>query len=207
MEDILKQKKIDRLYHFTRAENIKNILDFGLMPRAELDAWGIESFYNDEFRYDKCLNAVCTSIEHPNYRMFYRLRITHPEIDWVVIRLDASVLLNFECAYCWTNAGDATMYSTPIVQRKGISAFESLFKNREGYPTREELNIPSYYPTNPQAEVLVFDTIPIEYVSCLYFEDQRTYDKYMDITAQKVDTYVYPEVYRQRRDSAFWQTR
>lgn len=161
MERILKQRNIDRLYHFTQAENLSNIFTYGLLPRKNLEEENIYSCFNDDYRYDDCLDAVCMSIEFPNYKMFYKLRQDDPNVDWAVLRLDAQILCDFECAYCWTNAGDASMYNIPLRERMGKRAFLGLFEDRPFYPKREELNISDWYPTNPQAEVLVFGVIPV----------------------------------------------
>lgn len=72
MERILKQRQIDRLYHFTQAENLSNIFRYGLLPREILENEEIDSCFNDDYRFDNCLNAVCMSIEFPNYKMFYK---------------------------------------------------------------------------------------------------------------------------------------
>ena len=207
MENFMRSRNIDHLYHFTRAENLENILEFGLMPRDDLDLLSIPSSYNDDYRYDNCTNAVCTSIEFPNYRMFYSLRKKHPEIDWAVLWIDANVLFELKCAFCWTNAGDATMFSTPIEYRMGIQAFKGLFSNRPNYPQRESLGIPDYYPTNPQAEVLVFDTIPTEYIKYIYFEDSATHDKYADIIPSNICSSWRSDIFGPRGDWDFWKTR
>ena len=75
MESFLKQNRIDWLYHFTRVENLPNILKYGLLPRETLEWNGIGSQFNDNYRHDCCLDAVCTSIEFPNYKMFYKYRM------------------------------------------------------------------------------------------------------------------------------------
>ncbi|MBE6047711.1 MAG: DUF4433 domain-containing protein [Clostridium sp.] len=38
------------LYHFTRVENLKSILEYGLIPRNEIDEE--EAIVNDDCRYD-----------------------------------------------------------------------------------------------------------------------------------------------------------
>lgn len=47
MEELLRERQIDTLYHFTRAENLANIFRFGLVPRKYLDENNISSRYND----------------------------------------------------------------------------------------------------------------------------------------------------------------
>lgn len=169
----MKERQIDRLYHFTQADNLKNIFRYGLLPRDELESRGIESSINDEYRFDDCLDAICTSIEFPNYKMFYKLRCENPDVDWAVLELNAEIVCDYQCAFNWTNAGDSASYSIPIKKRMTQSAFENLFEDKDGYPTRDELNIPDWYPTNPQAEVLVFDKIPISYIKKVSFEKKR----------------------------------
>lgn len=205
MKDIMEQRQIDRLYHFTQAENLENIFRYGIIPRATLDRRGIRSCYNDDYRYDNCMDAVCTSIEFPNYKMFFKLRKDNPEINWAVLRLDAQILCDFECAFCWTNAGDATMYNEPIEQRMGREAFLELFGNRYGYPQREDLNINDWFPTNPQAEVLVFGIIPVEYIQNVYFEKYTVKQEYRDVIPEEISASVNLDVFAPRNDWEAWK--
>ncbi len=206
MDKILKQKNIDTIYHFTRAENIINIFKYGIIPREILDRQEIVSCYNDEYRYDGCMDAVCTSIEFPNYKMFYKLRQENPGVDWVVLKLDAQILCDFQCAYCWTNAGDASMYNIPIEERMGVDSFLELFINKEGYPKREDLHIYDWYPTNPQAEVLVFGIIPINYMRNIFFETDEVRQRYLDIIPGDVASRVCKDVFCPRKDWEAWRS-
>jgi len=205
MERILKQRQIDRLYHFTQAENLSNIFNYGLLPREILENEEIDSCFNDDYRFDNCLNAVCMSIEFPNYKMFYKLRQDDPDIDWAVLRLDAQILCDYPCAFCWTNAGDSTMYNIPLEERMGTRAFLGLFEDRPFYPKRKELNIYDWYPTNPQAEVLVFGTIPIKYIQNVYFQNRQIFDRYKNDIPDCIDASVNPTVYSYRNDWEFWK--
>lgn len=206
MDRILRQKRIDTLYHFTRTENLENIFRYGIVPRETLDRRGISSYYNDEYRYDNCLEAVCTSIEFPNYKMFYKLRLENPETDWVVLKLDANILCDFKCAYCWTNAGDASIYTVPVEKRMSIEAFLELFDDREGYPKREDLHINDWYPTNPQAEVLVFGTISTDYISAVCFENFEDRKKYLDLIPIDISAIVNSKVFCPRNDWQAWRS-
>lgn len=124
MERILNDRQIEWLVHFTRAENLPNIFKYGLLPRSILLFNDISSCFNDNYRYDNCENAVCTTIEFPNYKMFYPLRQNNPEVDWAVLLLDAQIICDFECAFCSTNAGSAAMYNITIKERKGKGIFK-----------------------------------------------------------------------------------
>lgn len=204
MEKLLAKYNINSLYHFTRADNLTNIFEYGLLPRDVLSSRKISSYFNDDYRLDNCLNAVCSSIEFPNYKMFYALRQKDTNIDWAVLRLDAHILCNFPCAYCWTNAANSEISKIPLEDRKKTDAFLGLFENKPNYPRREELNIPDNYPTNPQAEVLVFGTIPIEYIYNVYFETQSVLNKYRTVIPNSIKAEIVPKVFRGRDDWQSW---
>ena len=205
MQEILEERNIEWLYHFTQATNLESILRNGICPRDILINNRMPSRFNDQYRYDECTNAVCTSIEFPNYKMFYKLRCDNPDIEWVVLRINASVLYKFNCAFCWTNAGDSSMYNTPLENRIGIPAFLHLFDNVLGYPFREVSRIPDYYPTNPQAEVLVFNTIPVDYIEAIIFNNYSTYFKYRNIIPEGIPAKVNENLFGPRKDYELWR--
>lgn len=204
MENILKERQIDSLLHFTRADNLPNIIEYGLLSRADLDLWEIESIYNDKVRYDKCKNAICMSIEFPNYKMFYSLRLENPGTDWVVLLLNAKILLDFDCAFCHTNAGSSEVFNIPLTQRKGKKAFMKLYEELPNGPTRNELRIGEWLPTNPQAEVLVFERIPISYIDIIYFERESVLTKYKNVIPKEISTEVDRDKVSWRHDYKYW---
>lgn len=203
MEEILRERNIRNIIHFTRAENLLGILDKGLLPRMALDE--DESIFNDAYRYDNCENAICASIEFPNYKMFYTLRLNEPGTEWVVLILDASILLDFQCAYCETNAGSEEMYSMSLSNRMGTDAFLRMFAANSDGRRREDLGIPDYYPTNPQAEILIFGEIPIDYIKCIIFDSYLTLGKYRPYIPEKIKAIVDRDYYFARKDYKHWQ--
>ena len=207
MRSFLNERQIDRLYHFTQVDNLKNIFRYGLLPRDELERRRIDSLINDEWRFDGCCNAVCTSIEFPNYKMFYKLRCDNPDVDWAVLELNAEIICDSQCAFNWTNAGDSKSYLIPLNRRMTKAALEDLFNDKDGYPTRDELNIPDWYPTNPQAEVLVFDQIPISYINKVSFERREIFLKYKEIVPPNIPANVDVGLFRWRKDYEFWKGR
>ena len=52
LNDFLCKNQIDTLYHFTRVENLANIINYGLVPRNIIESNNIDSHFNDEWRYD-----------------------------------------------------------------------------------------------------------------------------------------------------------
>lgn len=205
MQSILRERNITDLYHFTQIDNLENILRYGLLPRDCLVENAIDSVFNDDYRLDGCRDAVCTSLEFPNYKMFYTLREEDHNIDWVVIKLDANIICDLPCAFCWENAASSSESSKLLSIRNTSEAFLSLFDNKPGYPTRQQCSIPDYYPTNPQAEILVFSEIPLEYFTGVYFNDYPTLIKYRTIVPSNIPCKVKTDLFFGRKDWRFWQ--
>ena len=148
---------------------------------------------------------ISVSIEWPNYKMFYKLRCEKPNADWAVLELNAEIICSCQCAFNWTNAGDSISYRIPLNRRMTKAALEDLFTDRDGYPSREELKIPNWYPTNPQAEILVFGVIPVSYINNVYFIDRDTWSEYEDIIPSDINANVNKDLFYPRRDYKFWQ--
>lgn len=199
----MSQRGIGHLVHFTRAENLQSIFEKGLCPRDELSEK--KAIFNDEFRFDRCTNAVCTSIEFPNYKMFYALRQQDPGAEWAVLGIDADVLLDFKCAFCERNAGSTPMFTMPLEDRMGGDAFQNLFKDESDGRKRADLKIPDWFPTNPQAEVLVFGTIPVEYITHAAFDDEDTLKKYKACIPEGVKGIAEHGLFAPRMDYEKWK--
>jgi len=205
MQKILKSRQIDTLFHFTRIENLNSILTHGLYPRRNLEKSRLEYIFNDEVRLDGCENAICASIEFPNYKMFYTLRQDNPGTDWVILNIDANAMIDFKSAFCKTNAANDTMSCIPLSEQQGEEAFIKLFEEIPNWYTRKQLEIPDYYPTDPQAEILIFNVIPIEYIHSVIFKDRTTYLKYQDQLPSNVRYEINKELFYGRQDYRFWQ--
>ena len=164
LKKAVKNLGIPYLYHFTRFENLDSILKHGLIGRQKLEERGIDHSVNDSLRLDGELSAICCSIGHPNYKMFYPLRLGNPDVDWIVLALKKSVIWNKTCAFCSTNAASGTVTSISIEDRIGFTPFVSLFNELENIPSRSELKLDKYCPTDPQAEVLVLEDIEPKFI-------------------------------------------
>ena len=167
---IVQRRGIQNLYHFTRLTNLPGVVRNGLIPRKELDASNIEHEVNDADRHDKCEDGNCLSISFPNYKMFYSLRQGYRDVTWAVLDILVDLLWEKDCAFCFENASSKQVTCIPLENRKGADALESLFAEIPAMPTRAEMNIPDHLTTNPQAEVLVFDTIEPSYIKEIFLE-------------------------------------
>ena len=184
---ICDKHRITTLVHFTRIENLHNILQEGLLNRSFLETRGQQFFFNDLDRADGHPEAICLSISFPNYRMFYSIRTERAQevndSQWVVLLLNAKVLWELDCAFCQENASSNAVRHIPLEDRKKPDALKSMFVEDYHAINRQSLQIPSDYPTNPQAEVLVFDGIPARYINGVHFWTATALDQWSNQAA------------------------
>ena len=181
IKSIAEDRKIDVLCHFTRVENLSGILRDGLLSRTSLERSGTSFVPIDMSRQDGHPEAVCLSISFPNYKMFYNKRewfwncrqVSHSQ--WVVLLFDVKLLWELECGFCQQNAATYSERRVSREEMRATLAFERMFFNFGSVSRLElwDLNIPRNYPTNPQAEVLVFETVPTGYLREVHFHDKR----------------------------------
>jgi hypothetical protein len=126
MQNEVKNRGIDYLWHFTKIENLDSILSNGLTPRGTLEAQNVNVGYNDKSRLDGHKDASCVSLGHPNYKMLYNLRCQNSAQEWVVIAIKPEILWIKDCAFCHENAASNSVTSIPIQQRKWLAAFSNL---------------------------------------------------------------------------------
>lgn len=154
---ILKNKEIKRIVHFTKVDNLENILEYGVLSKETLELLGISYLPSDMYRLDGKLNGISTSISYPNYKMFYRKRMDDPNVDWAVITIKPKLIIDkLDTEFYSANAasGIYSLSDAPISNDDLLKLFDK--KNRD-------LSIPESYTTNPQAEVLVNNCITNNY--------------------------------------------
>lgn len=201
-----KKRGIEHCIHFTNVLNLPSILSYGLLSKVDLEYNLIEYNYNDDLRLDDLEESISVSITSPNYKMFYQLRLDNPSKDWVVLILDSMQILNLDCAFCYTNAANSIISSIPLEERKKYSSFEAMFAERTGQATRQEMGLCLNEPTDPQAEILVFNSIATSAIQFAIFDDYQVMNQYAPLLDNATIPftrdlgYFYP-----RRDYSFWQ--
>lgn len=202
--------EIPYLLHFTFAENLPSILKHGIYPIARMSEFDITAKRNDQLRLDDRLDATCTSIAHPNDRMFFSCRMHDTSVEWVVLVLDRSILWNKQCAFHRHNAADPLSKLQPLKERMTIAAFKEMFndindndelKSGEKLKSREEQNLKSYDPTDVQAEVMVLDVIEPNLIQKIVFNSEEAKDLYSHFLTKKQEACVHA------KDQGFFSTR
>lgn len=202
----IEKRGIKRLVHFSRLENLDSIIEFGLWPRTALDELKVRYIYNDDSRMDGYSDASCLSIGFPNYKMFYYCRMKNDKENWIVLTLSPDILWQKDCAFCHKNAASRDVACIPLHERKKTEAFFKLFEDGENFPKRSALRIPISYPTNPQAEILVFEPIEAEYIKRIVFQcpilakkAEIKYEKY------GIKSIFQPKFFSPRGDFKHWK--
>lgn len=176
MQTEIKNRSIKCIFHFTQASNVSSILTHGLLSRDMLVKKSIIADINDALRLDGQTDTISCSISFPNYKMFYRLRMSQPDINWVVIGISPEVLYLKNCIFCKENAANNSVTSIPVRERTGLTAFRKLFEERADGTSRASLGIKNCHPTNPQAEVLVPQQIELKHILGIACENNETRD-------------------------------
>lgn len=176
IQNIVADRAIPYLVHFTRLENLYSILNNGLIPRKLIDdsAKGNPlqmAHVNDEIRVDYKTTYNCTSIGFPNCRMFYKYRQLKG-VGWVILLINPKILWEKSCLFYPTNAASSTVSYLPLAQFSTAQALENMFaEQRDPW-------LQPHDPTDVQAEVMIEGIIEPNYIGICLFETQELANQY-----------------------------
>lgn len=206
IKDFCEAQGIQNIMHFTRAENIESILKHGLVPRDQIESNLMHYLpkFNDQQRLDGIRNAVCLSIGFPNYKMFYKYRMKCSG-DWGILLVQSAVLYELECVFCFENAASHNVKDIPLSERRTFEALKNLFSDLPGV-SRDSLKLPPTYTTNPQAEVLVLESIPPSFISEIHFINSASYETWQNKIPEIANFVVNPSspLFNARQDWFHW---
>lgn len=178
VKDLVCLRDIPYLVHFTRVENLDSILSFGLISIKEARAEGLSPIISDPNRWDDRLDRTSLSISFPNYKMFWKRRMEAPDQDWVILKLKPSILWEYDCLYCAHNGADRRIRRCSDEKLRAVDAFEGMFSEGLNNVNRSAAGLKSFYPTDPQAEVLVRGRIAPENIMEVVFSSAEVRGEY-----------------------------
>ncbi|CNK92135.1 DarT ssDNA thymidine ADP-ribosyltransferase family protein [Yersinia enterocolitica] len=185
IREIVAQREIKQLVHFTRIENLESIMQHGIVPIADAAEKQIAPAVNDQARFDGRTNASCLSITFPNYLMFFKYRQENPDVNWIVLGVDPSVLWLKNCAFCRYNAADARISIQLLEALQTPASLSGMFDEIEGLAPRQEHRLRTSDTTDVQAEVLVFDVIEPQYIFAAAFNNQETMNNFEGLLGKR----------------------
>lgn len=178
IQQIVTQRQIQHLFHFTPLDNLDSILSNGLCSRSYLHQKGTHGVYLDNVRADGKLDFISLSVSFPNYRMFYTRRKNDERITWAVISLSPSLLWEItdrEIQFFDTNAAYQKFRDVSDESLQSADAFASLFAdsitNKDGQLARDNRLLPKD-PTDVQAEIMVERHIETRYIGKIFLNNQ-----------------------------------
>lgn len=169
IKTIIDNRQIKYLVHFTNVENLRSIMQKGLVTRYNLEMNGHDFHYNDSLRLDSVANSISLSVTFPNWKMLYKYRQECPQKDWIILLLDPTVLLEKNCFFCKHNAADKRISRINRELLKGARAFEGMFEGDVNEPY--SLPVSPNFTFDPQAEVLVLENINLKYIKHVIFNN------------------------------------
>lgn len=182
---VIKSREIKYLVHFTRESNLASILEHGLIPRGSLERKVANFTVNDTLRWDGRRSFNCLSISFPNGQMLFKYMSDNQTVNWPILILRPSVLVEKQALFCKHNAADNRMSSLPANELRTADAFRGMFAEIDGFQSRDEQGLKPCDPTDVQAEVLVRGTIEPKYIGSVVFPDKATAAKFEQPLAGK----------------------
>lgn len=162
--DFITARKIERLVHFTLMDRLPAILSDGLIPRAELIKATPSRAVTDVSRPAQEHPFNCLSIEHPNYKMFYRYRCSDKTKSWVVLEFKPyPILKDSTTRFTTMNASCAGGFESATGGLKGLSAM---------FDGARSKTLATRFPTDVQAEVLYPKTIDASSITAICVESE-----------------------------------
>ena len=162
--DVLVARGVTRLCHFTKLQSLTHIItsENGILASKSIrqDTKNV----NDTARYDGELDHVCCTIQYPNSWFLKRaIQDNHDKIfsDWVVLYINLTILKHKIAKFCPCNASR----SKGAYIEGNMDYIDSIFANSVStFRFPRSTRMLSSCPTDGQAEILIKDSIPREYI-------------------------------------------
>jgi len=153
-----------RLCHFTKVKSLAHILmcERGIVATEFVSEDTKQQ--NDTERMDNAKDYVCCSLQYPNCWYWEKAKKRDADVifkEWVVLTVDLGILKNKPYKYSQCNA--AIKRGTYI--SGDLSKIETLFSETTVKSIHRTPNMLTCCPTDDQAEILVYENIPISYVN------------------------------------------
>nr|WP_297935114.1 DarT ssDNA thymidine ADP-ribosyltransferase family protein [uncultured Lachnoclostridium sp.] len=200
IQNDISSRKITRLCHFVHTNKLLHILNSseGIKAVDFIDEDVLVQ--NDKERYDGKTKYVNCSIQYPNYWYYKRVKDNNPLFkDWAIIFIDPIVMTWDTTMFCPVNA--ATARGKYI--ESGYDGFRKIYEDsipEAKYPRARTPRMLRNAPTDDQAEVLVFQNIPREYITGIALDSEKNAKlkgaewKLLNDVPQ-FDIYVSPELF------------
>ncbi len=196
---ILQKRSVKTLVHFTPVQNLRSIFSHDLLSRTQCDHHGIKPVVSDQYRYDGKLDYISLSVSFPNYGMFY-YKQRDLGYSWSILFVSPDIILDKACQFYPHNA--ASFKSNSIDRSSAVYLNDMFGDNLRG---KLKYDLASYYPVNHQAEIMVHQTIPSDYIQAVVFPNLSDHQKWLsgDGKSVQVNSFYDQKYFSQRYDYRF----
>lgn len=180
---------LTKLYHFTSVKNLASIMRRGILSREVLEKWNIKHIANDDLRLDNRPRFISCSVEYPNNTLLWSYN-PFGVYDFCLLEIDIQALRDSKWALCCRC--NAAKRAGSLIQP--IEKIEELFGGeRPG-------TLPINFPTDKQAEVLLYREIKISYIKRVIFQDENAFNKYKGDVPNNIEVVVDSDIFETRKD-------
>lgn len=163
----IKKREITRLCHFVHTNALLHIMEDGVKAVDFISKDVLAQ--NDTQRLDRKTDYINCSIQYPNWWYLRRVKNNNQVFpDWAILFIDPMIAALETTLFCKVNA--AKQCGRYI--KKGYNAFYELFEPQVGKQVRPSTMLLNA-PTDDQAEVLVYKSIPTKYIQGIVFENEQ----------------------------------
>ncbi len=166
---VVRNHGVKSLYHFTPTSNLESIFKYAIRPRKQLEDDKIKFDCSDSLRLDGHKDTISLSVSHTNGGMLYYKRQNR---TYAVLELDPSCIYNKPCIFFSHNAATSGAY--PM---SGPDGFERLFGG-----SMDE------FPSDPQAEIMCFDSISTSAIRRVIFMTEEDMQRYKSLIPRGIIT-------------------
>lgn len=196
--DILITRGVTRLCHFTKFQSLTHIITSvdGVLASSSIrqDMRNV----NDTARYDGELDFVCCSVQYPN-SWFLKIAMKNNSdrifSEWIVLYIDLNILNYKKTKFCPCNASkengayiNNNMDEIDSIFAPSVSTFD--------YPRSPKML--SCCPTDGQAEILIENSIPREYIKGIAVGNEDVAGRVCSILkmygVEHISIYIAPDV-------------
>ncbi|MCY9658489.1 DarT ssDNA thymidine ADP-ribosyltransferase family protein [Paenibacillus chondroitinus] len=159
-KQLLEQKGITRLCHFTKSNKLPHILskESGIVANTELDDQIELLSKNDPLRLDGKEDYVCCTVQYPNTWYLRNIKNNDPLFtEWVIILINPYLVTNDTTLFCHRNAAAGR----GVYIKEGYEGFSGMFNQTvQGQrPMNRTQRMLSCCATDDQAEVLIYKNV------------------------------------------------
>ena len=191
----INRRGITRLCHYVHTNKLLHILNSeeGIKAVDFLDEDILVP--NDPHRFDGKKDYINCSIQYPNYWYFNKVRDNNEIFkDWAIIFIDPIVASNEKTEFCVVNAAKRN----GAYIDKGFESFLKIFNaNVDGFCRTQQMLESA--PTNDQAEVLIYHSIPRKYILGIAFQSEEIAKTkqaaWKALEIPHFDIYIAPELF------------